>query len=118
MSSTAKRPAAGPADEAPATHKAARSAPPLVHPARIRPLRSRSAGGVAGNDGPVVYWMSRDQRVRDNWALLHAAQSAHGAGRPLAVVFNLLPSFLGMTGQRHFGAFLCNACGQLRCDAF
>ena len=23
-------------------------------------------------DGPVVYWMSRDQRVKDNWALLHA----------------------------------------------
>ena len=101
MSSSAKRPAAASADAAPAG-KVARPAPPLVHPARVRPLRA----GSTSNDGPVVYWMSRDQRVRDNWALLHAAQTANTSGRPLAVVFNLLPSFLGMTGQRHFGFML------------
>ena len=27
-------------------------------------------------DGPVLYWMSRDQRAADNWALLYAQQEA------------------------------------------
>lgn len=27
--------------------------------------------------GPVIYWMSRDQRVQDNWALLFAQEKAN-----------------------------------------
>ena len=40
-------------------------------------------------EGPVVYWMSRDQRVTDNWALLLAQQEAviHKTG--LLVVFSM-----------------------------
>ena len=34
--------------------------------------------------------MSRDQRVQDNWALLHAAEVAAKTGSPLAVAFNLV----------------------------
>ena len=34
--------------------------------------------------------MSRDQRVRDNWALLHAAEAAAKRGVPVAVAFNLV----------------------------
>lgn len=34
--------------------------------------------------------MSRDQRVRDNWALLHAAAEASKRGVPVAVAFNLV----------------------------
>lgn len=34
--------------------------------------------------------MSRDQRVRDNWALLHAAELAAQNGAPVAVAFNLV----------------------------
>ena len=34
--------------------------------------------------------MSRDQRVRDNWALLHAIEQAGKTGAPVAVVFNLV----------------------------
>ena len=45
--------------------------------------------------------MSRDQRMADNWALLHAAARAQAAGRPLAVVFNLVTSFLN-AGARQF----------------
>lgn len=41
---------------------------------------------------PILYWMSRDQRVSDNWALLHAASLAHAARAPLVVVFCMLPS--------------------------
>lgn len=50
--------------------------------------------------GPVVYWMSRDQRVNDNWALLHA-QSLAGDSRPVIVVFCLVPSFLGATLRQY-----------------
>ncbi|HSA33804.1 MAG TPA: deoxyribodipyrimidine photo-lyase [bacterium] len=59
-----------------------------VDPRRLTVLRP----GAPGN-GPVVYWMSRDQRVSDNWALLHAQNEALKKGRPLAVVFCLSPRF-------------------------
>ena len=45
--------------------------------------------------GPVVYWMSRDQRVEDNWVLLYAQKLATDYKVPLLVVFNLSPYFLG-----------------------
>ncbi len=45
--------------------------------------------------GPVVYWMSRDQRSRDNWALLYAQDLALQKKAPLLVVFSLAPHFLG-----------------------
>lgn len=44
--------------------------------------------------GPVVYWMSRDQRVHDNWALLYAQKLAVERKTSLAVDFNLVPRFL------------------------
>ena len=47
--------------------------------------------------GGVVYWMQRDMRVEDNWALLYAAESAEAAGQPLFVVFNLVKQFSGAT---------------------
>lgn len=49
--------------------------------------------GVA-EGGPVVYWMSRDQRVNDNWALVCAQELALGKKVPLAVVFCVVPGFL------------------------
>lgn len=51
--------------------------------------------------GPVVYWMSRDQRVRDNWALLAAREDAAWRERGLAVVFCLAPEFLGATRRAY-----------------
>ncbi len=44
--------------------------------------------------GPIIYWMSRDQRVHDNYALLYAQQLALAENRPLGVVFALVPGFL------------------------
>ncbi len=59
-----------------------------MHPGRIHdPTPDRPA------DGPVIYWMSRDQRAHDNWALHHAAAMADETGGGLAVVFTLTPSF-------------------------
>jgi deoxyribodipyrimidine photo-lyase len=47
--------------------------------------------------GPVICWMSRDQRVEDNWALLYAQEIAIQMKAPLAVVFCLVPQFLHAT---------------------
>lgn len=55
--------------------------------------------------GPVVYWMSRDQRATDNPALLFAQQRAVELRRPLLVVFALSSSFLGAT-LRQYGFML------------
>ena len=49
--------------------------------------------------GPVVYWMCRDQRVNDNWALLFSQELA--LKHPLAVVFCLVPQFLGTTIRQY-----------------
>ena len=68
----------------------------LVDPSRVRILRP---GNPAA--GPVVYWMSREQRVRDNWALLHAQDLALRHRAPLAVVFCLAPKFLGATARQY-----------------
>jgi len=45
----------------------------------------------------VVYWMSRDQRVHDNWALLLAQKEAEKLHLPLVVVFFLSRTFLQAT---------------------
>lgn len=71
-----------------------------VDPRRIHPLNRREERG-----GSVVYWMSRDQRAVDNWALLHAQQLALERRAPLAVLFTLAPSFLGAT-LRQYGFML------------
>jgi deoxyribodipyrimidine photo-lyase len=44
-------------------------------------------------NGPVIYWMSRDHRVHDNYALLFARQLAVQNQRPLGVIFNLVTDF-------------------------
>ncbi len=40
-------------------------------------------------NGEVIYWMSRDQRVEDNWALIYAHKLANENGRKLKVIFTL-----------------------------
>ncbi len=52
-------------------------------------------------NGPVVYWMSRDMRMSDNWALLFAAHLANSKGAPLHIVFALAPAF-GAANLRHY----------------
>lgn len=59
---------------------------------RTRPLNSRKY-----RRGPVIYWMSRDQRAQDNWALIHTIELAQKQNVPFAVVVNLVPSFLDAT---------------------
>ena len=63
---------------------------------RVRVLKS-----TLNSRGPVVYWMSRDQRVFDNWALIYAQKIASEMRQPLAVIFCLLPGFLGATLRQY-----------------
>ncbi len=51
--------------------------------------------------GACIYWMSRDQRVKDNWALLFAQDLAKKSDSPIAVIFCLLPEFLGATSRQY-----------------
>jgi deoxyribodipyrimidine photo-lyase len=62
-------------------------------------LRILSAGHET--QGPVLYWMSRDQRVIDNWALIHAQTCAIKKKVPLIVCFCLVPDFL-QASARHY----------------
>lgn len=63
--------------------------------------RHRNLNTHTANNGPVVYWMSRDQRVNDNWALSIAQERANAINKPLVVVFCLQKIFLGAS-PRHF----------------
>lgn len=55
--------------------------------------------------GPVIYWMQRDQRVYDNWTIIHAQNEAKKIQVPLIVIFNLVPSFIG-AALRQYGFML------------
>jgi deoxyribodipyrimidine photo-lyase len=69
----------------------------------LKRMRMLKQGELAA--GPVVYWMSRDQRADDNWALLFAQQLAVQKNAPLAVVFCLTSDFLG-ANLRHYDFML------------
>lgn len=79
--------------------------PPTIDPARIRFLNKSDSYG----SGPVIYWMSREQRVSDNWALLYAQQAAIEMKRPLLTVFCLDFDYPG-ANLRHFGFLLRGLC--------
>ncbi len=70
-----------------------------MHPARARTILQRP-----WQPGPVVYWMHRELRSRDNWALLHSRELAAQRGQPLCVAFCLADAF-GPARPAHF-AFL------------
>ena len=76
--------------------------------------RVRLIKGGREQHGPVAYWMSRDQRARDNWALLYAQHLAIRQQQPLTVVFCLVPDFLGAT-IRHYG-FMLNGLQEVESD--
>jgi deoxyribodipyrimidine photo-lyase len=67
-----------------------------MNPKRLRTLK---AGDL--KKGPIVYWMSRDQRAQDNWALLFSQELSQKEKVPLAVVFCLAPQFLGATFRQY-----------------
>ncbi|MFA7287968.1 MAG: deoxyribodipyrimidine photo-lyase [Melioribacteraceae bacterium] len=52
-------------------------------------------------NGAVLYWMQRDQRADDNWALIFAQEKAFETNSPLIVVFNLVSDFLEATLRQY-----------------
>ncbi|MCX7996547.1 MAG: deoxyribodipyrimidine photo-lyase [Patescibacteria group bacterium] len=64
---------------------------------RVRKLNSHASGGT----GPVVYLMSRDQRVQDNAALTAAQEYALERKRPLLVFFSLFTQPVGRLMQQY-----------------
>ena len=75
---------------------------------RVRRLKDGKA-----KPGPVVYWMSRDQRVHDNWALLYAQTLALHARVPFCAVFCLIPEFLGATLRQY--CFMIKGLQEVEC---
>jgi deoxyribodipyrimidine photo-lyase len=67
----------------------------------MHPQRSRAIIDGEVHSGPIVYWMSRDQRAHDNWALIRALELAKTHRAPVGVVFCLLPSFLNATLRQY-----------------
>ncbi|OPY34274.1 MAG: Deoxyribodipyrimidine photo-lyase [Methanomassiliicoccales archaeon PtaU1.Bin124] len=63
---------------------------------RMRLLKKRPS-----KKGPVVYWMSREQRTVDNWALIHAAEAAEEGAVALHVVFCLVPDYMDAAWRQY-----------------
>ena len=63
--------------------------------------RRRSLNNFPLKQGKVIYWMSRDQRASDNWALIHAQELALEFKSPLEIVFCLVPEFLEATSRQY-----------------
>lgn len=59
---------------------------------RVRPINKTNA--IPQDSQAILYWMSRDQRVQDNWAMLYAQRLALKQQLPLHVAFCLVPTFL------------------------
>ncbi len=67
-----------------------------VKPERIRKLNTYEYTG-----GPIVYWMNRENRTHDNWAMLYAQELAKAHRVPLLVIATLVPNFLGGGMRQH-----------------
>jgi deoxyribodipyrimidine photo-lyase len=64
----------------------------MINTKRVKQIKE-----VDTKDGPIIYWMSQDQRVHDNWALLYAQEIAIKKNQKLFVVFCLVKNFLEAT---------------------
>lgn len=69
----------------------------IHHENKVNPQRIRYLSTDKKTDGPVIYWMSRDQRVHDNWALAFAQEEAEKRKTGVMVVFCYQNSFLDAT---------------------
>lgn len=62
---------------------------------RMIPDRARLLNDASPGNGPVLYWMDRDMRLHDNWALVHAMALAKERQVGIAIVYNLVVNFEG-----------------------
>jgi deoxyribodipyrimidine photo-lyase len=55
--------------------------------------RARVLNEKSHLQGPIVYWMNRDMRLEDNWALIYAQTFANDNKQPCVVIFSLFDTF-------------------------
>lgn len=79
---------------------------------RIDPQRIRILNEFSLKQGPVLYWMHRDKRLQDNWALLFAQEIAVKLKSPL-IIFISLPLEDQFNTKRH-SAFINKGILQLQ----
>lgn len=58
----------------------------------MNPTRYIEVNKKSSKPGPILYWMSREQRVSDNWAVIKSAIEAEKNNEELHVLFVLLKS--------------------------
>ncbi len=63
---------------------------------RVRQLKKLTEGG-----GPVVYWMQRDQRASDNWALIFALEKAKELNTSVVVCFCVVEKFFDAAARQY-----------------
>ena len=67
----------------------------------LDPRRTRTLSHHPYQKGAIAYWMNREMRLKDNWALLAAQDWAIREQVALKIAYNLDPGFLG-GGRRQF----------------
>lgn len=62
---------------------------------RVRLIKNAVKNSQASKNSlnPVIYWMSRDQRIIDNWALIFSIETALAKKLPVIIIFNLAENF-------------------------
>lgn len=78
---------------------------------RVRKLNEKEF-----QEGDIIYWMSRDQRVKDNWALIYAYNLARDLKSKLKVVFTLDFSY-PLANYRSF-SFMIDGLRQVQNDLY
>lgn len=73
--------------------------------------RARLLNDVAPGAGPVIHWLSREQRAADNWTLAEACALASATGSFVVSVF-CLQSRCGAASRRHY-EFMLDGLGEL-----
>lgn len=67
----------------------------------MNPKRARLLHKGIEPEGPILYWMDRDRRAHDNWALLHAQDLAKQKKTELVVLYVLPKTFLESSWRQH-----------------
>ncbi len=61
---------------------------------RRRIIKQYEGKNISDSTGPVLYWMTREQRSEDHWPLTYAQKLALEHKRPLIVIFALMDNYL------------------------
>lgn len=59
-------------------------------------------------DGPIIYWMHRDQRLEDNWAVVYGLELARKYNRSFGIVFSLRSDLIKHKGTLRMLDFMCS----------